>query len=122
MMTTRLMPEIGHWYAHRDKGQMFQVVAVDEMQDCVEIQDSDGDVDELDLESWFAMPLEPAAAPEDATGPADDPDLAEREYTLSGDGAEREWRDPLDEVAAELGAELGDEDESGFDEGVPSRH
>ena len=29
-MPTRLMPEIGRWYAHRDKGLVFQVVAVDE--------------------------------------------------------------------------------------------
>ncbi len=121
-MTTRLVPEIGQWYAHRDKGQMFQVVAVDASGDCIEIQDSDGDVDELDLESWCAMLLEPSAAPEDATGPADDPDAAEREYTLSADGAEHERRDPLEELVAEIDPDLADEDTSGYDEGPPARH
>ena len=115
-MTTRLLPEIGQWYAHRDKGLMFQVVAVDRAGDCIEIQDSDGDVDEVDLEGWFAMPLETTAAPEDATGPADDPDASEREYTLSADGAEHETRNPLETLSAE-DDEVGDED----DEDSPAR-
>jgi len=116
-MTTRLMPEIGHWYAHRDKGLMFQVVAFDATGDCVEIQDSDGDVDELDLSEWFAMPLEPTSAPEDATGPTDEPDSAEREYTLSGDGAELASRDPLEDFAAEAEEFADDEDDD-----APARH
>ncbi|MCX7055811.1 MAG: DUF6763 family protein [Pseudomonadota bacterium] len=111
-MTTRLIPEVGQWYAHRDKGQMFQVVAVDEAQDAVEIQDSDGDVDELDLESWFAMTIELASAPENSTGPADDPDSSEREYTLSADGGERDWRDPLDQLASAVDESEDDEDET----------
>ena len=116
-MTTRLMPEIGRWYAHRDKGQMFQVVAVDARGDCIEIQDFDGDVDEVDLAEWFTMPLDPAAPPEDATGPADDPDTSEREYTLSADGAEPEWRDPIEELAAEDEEFAEDEDAD-----APVRH
>ena len=116
-MTTRLMPEIGQWYAHRDKGQMFQVVAFDATGDCIEIQDFDGDVDEVDLAEWFAMPLEPTAAPEDAIGPADDPDSAEREYTLSADGAELGWRDPIEELAAEDQEFADDEDAD-----APVRH
>ncbi len=71
-MTARLIPEVGHWYAHRDKGAMFQVVAVDEDGGCVEIQDFDGDVDEVDLDAWFAMPIDHAEAPEDWKGPVDD--------------------------------------------------
>jgi hypothetical protein len=116
-MTTRLIPEIGQWYAHRDKGLVFQVVAVDAAGDCVEIQDCDGDVDEIDLAEWFAMPIEPTAAPEDATGPADAPDTAEREYTLQADGADLEWRDPLEDLAAEGGEPLDDDDED-----APVRH
>ncbi len=122
-MTTRLIPEVGQWYAHRDKGLLFQVVAVDEAQDAVEIQDCDGDVDEMDLEAWFALSIEPAAAPEDPMGPTDEPEAGEREYTLSGDGGEREWRDPLDEVATSLDEELDeDEDLDALPGTAPARH
>ena len=119
-MTARLIPEVGQWYAHRDKGQMFQVVAVDMSGDCVEIQDSDGDVDELDLESWFAMSIETAAPPEDATGPADDPDEGEREYTLSADGAEPPWRERAEAAATTQEEALEDEDEPEAVASVPS--
>jgi len=121
-MTTRLMPEIGQWYSHRDKGQLFQVVAVDEGQGSVEIQDCDGDVDEFDFESWFAMAIEPAAAPEDAIGPTDDPDAAERDYTLAADGVESEWRDPRDEIASALDEDLDEDDSDDALDAVPARH
>lgn len=117
-MPTRLMPEIGRWYAHRDKGLVFQVVAVDEAGDNVEIQDCDGDVDEVDLESWFTLPLEPAAAPEDSHGVLDDADTEDPDLTLAADGAEHGWRDPLDQVAVEL-EDLDDDD---ADDGTPLHH
>jgi hypothetical protein len=98
---------------------MFQVVAVDETGDCVEIQDCDGDVDEVDLEAWFAMPLEPAAAPEDPNGAIDDADAGDREYPLSADGAEHAWRDPLDNAVTELG-DLDEADDEGED--APLHH
>ena len=112
-MVARLLPQVGSWYAHRDKGQMFQVVAVDEDEGFVETQDFDGDVDEVDLESWFSMPLEPAAAPEDWSGPVDvideeDPD------EVAADATTRDWRAPVDELpAAPVDLLEADEDDAG---------
>lgn len=100
-MTTRLIPEVGHWYSHRDKGQMFQVVAVDEDEGFVEIQDFDGDVDEIDLDSWFAMPIDPAEAPEDWTGPVDDVETDDLGYASQADVPARDWRAPIDELPAQ---------------------
>ena len=57
-MVTRLLPEIGRWYAHRDKGEIFQVVAVDDHARVVEIQDVDGDVDEIELDAAFVDKLQ----------------------------------------------------------------
>jgi hypothetical protein len=112
-MVARLLPQVGRWYAHRDKGQMFQVVAVDEDEGCVETQDFDGDVDEVDLETWFAMPLELAAAPEDWTGPVDDVDEEESGYA-STEVSARDWRAPLDELpATPIDLLEADEDEAG---------
>lgn len=67
-MTNRLQPQVGYWYNHLDKGDLFQVVAVDEESGTIEIQDFDGGLDEVDIEEWQQMVIEPAAAPEDLSG------------------------------------------------------
>lgn len=100
-MSTRTLPEVGLWYAHRDKGQLFQVVAVDEEDGVIEIQDFDGDVDEFDLDTWHAMPLVRAEAPEDWTGPVDEVAADDLGYSLEADTGARDWRAPLDELPAQ---------------------
>jgi hypothetical protein len=98
-MVTRKLPEVGQWYSHRDKGQMFQVVAFDEDDGLIELQDFDGDVDEVDLDTWHAMPLDPAEAPEDWSGPVDDVDADELGYP-EREAHARDWRAPLDGLPA----------------------
>ena len=65
-----LNPVIGQWF-HRDNGTLFDVVAIDEQAGTVEIQQFDGTVDEIDLESWFEWPLVETSQPEDCTGSLD---------------------------------------------------
>ena len=115
-MSTRLRPEVGRWYSHRDKGQMFQVVAVDEDDGVVEIQDLDGDVDEIELESWPTLLLERAEPPEDATGPTDDIDADESGDSADLDSPTQRWREPLDELPAQPQEmiEADEVDEDGF--------
>lgn len=98
-MVNRKPPEVGQWYAHRDKGQMFQVVAFDEDEGLIELQDFDGDVDEVDLDTWHEMPLDPAEPPEDWTGPVDDVDAEHLGYP-ERDVQARDWRAPLDGLPA----------------------
>ncbi len=119
-MATRMIPEVGHWYAHRDKGQMFQVVAFDADDGYVEIQDFDGDVDEVDLDTWFSMPLDPAEAPEDWTGPVDELDADDR-ADLSGAGTtSRDWRSPIDDIPGQVQEAIeSDESEDGS---APTTH
>ena len=71
-MSNRLRPVVGHWYNHLDKGDLFQVVAVDDQSGTIEIQEFDGDLDEIDLEEWRQMDIEAAEPPEDWTGPVDE--------------------------------------------------
>jgi hypothetical protein len=70
-MANELQPIIGQWYAHRDKDEYFRVVAVDEQADAIEIQNFDGDVEELDSDTWGELDIELAEPPEDWTGPFD---------------------------------------------------
>ena len=65
-------PEIGQWYERSDNGAIFQVTGVDDGAKTIELQAIDGDLDEVDPETWAAMPLEPRGAPEDWLGPIDD--------------------------------------------------
>ncbi|MEM7430630.1 MAG: DUF6763 family protein [Pseudomonadota bacterium] len=67
-------PEIGKWF-RRPNGNLFEVVAVDEMDGTIEIQHFDGTIDEYDLEAWPKLLLVEIAAPEDWSGSVDmDPD------------------------------------------------
>jgi len=88
-MGNRLPPVVGNWYSHRDKGELFQVVALDEISGTIEIQEFDGGLDELDLDEWRALLVETAAQPEDWGGPLDDVEPDEFGYTDLAEGAQR---------------------------------
>jgi len=80
-MTNRLPPVVGNWYSHRDKGELFQVVALDEDSGTIEIQEFDGGIDELDFDEWRDLAVDAAAQPEDWGGPLDDVEPDEFGYT-----------------------------------------
>lgn len=63
-------PSIGQWF-RRPSGVTFEVVAVDEDQRTVEIQQFDGTLDEVDVENWTDLFLTEVAAPEDWSGSVD---------------------------------------------------
>ena len=93
MMQSVTEPVIGQWYEDIQK-RRFEVVAADE--DAVEIQYYDGDVEEVDMESWYLMNVVLAAEPNDASGPYDDLGMeefgGERDESRSSD-----WKQMLDE-------------------------
>lgn len=84
-MGNRLQPIVGNWYSHLDKGELFQVVALDENAGTIEIQEFDGGIDELDLEEWRMLTVETTAQPEDWGGPFDDVEPDEFGYTDLGE-------------------------------------
>ncbi|HXH04040.1 MAG TPA: DUF6763 family protein [Candidatus Competibacteraceae bacterium] len=67
-----LDPIVGNWYRNLESADEFEVVALDEDAGTVEIQYFGGEVEELDLDEWYELPLEPMDAPEDWSGPFDD--------------------------------------------------
>ena len=60
-----LDPIVGNWYKNVEEEKEFEVVAVDEDAQTVEIQYFEGEVEEIDLDSWYELVLEPIEAPED---------------------------------------------------------
>jgi len=99
-MPADIDPITGQWYQPLDKGQEFQVVAVDEARGTIEIQRYDGDVEELGMEDWRQLEVEPVEPPEDWTGPLDR--IEADELGLSDDAmSEQDWSEPLQEIRSE---------------------
>lgn len=65
-------PIIGNWYRNEETGDDFEVVAIDEDAQTIEIQYFEGELEELDLDAWYELPLEAIEAPEDWSGPYDE--------------------------------------------------
>jgi hypothetical protein len=110
-MTLHVLPEVGHWYSQRGRATLFQVVAYDE-DGWVEIQDEDGDVDELDLEAWRALPIQPAAAPEEWIGSDDERDDEDPSYGARGDRLDPNQRTAIERLSTQVdtGLEFGEPD------------
>lgn len=62
-------PYVGGWYDSKDFYECFKVVDCDETKNSVEIQYFDGDIEELDYETWFASHPHEIPQPEDASAP-----------------------------------------------------
>ncbi|HAS87419.1 MAG TPA: hypothetical protein DCS31_11625 [Candidatus Competibacteraceae bacterium] len=65
-------PIIGNWYRNEETGDDFEVVAIDEDAQTIEIQYFEGELEELDLDAWYELPIEAIEAPEDWSGPYDE--------------------------------------------------
>ena len=107
-------PKIGQWYSRRDKGENFVVTGIDEHAGTIEIQTFDGDLDELDQEAWWTLPLELAEEPENSTGAVEvEPD--DLGYVETG-MSRADWNEPLQPIKVEKEAweytTSGDESEA----------
>lgn len=93
-MATDIDPIVDSWYCCLDKGQRFFVVAVDENAQTVEIQHFDGDVDEIDISTWYQLEIDVCEPPENWSGPIDidNPDDLGTEVT---DTRPSDWNAPL---------------------------
>jgi hypothetical protein len=82
-MSIQPKPVINKWYKDYEDGQLFEVVALDDTDETIEIQYFDGSLEEIDYDTWDEMQLTTAAPPEDWSGPFDDleaDDLADPDF------------------------------------------
>jgi len=94
-------PAVGQWYENIDENESFRVLSVDEDAELVELEYLDGDIEEVDLETWHELDLDKIDEPEGWAGSAEDEDEEEEE----------EEKDDLDETWDE-----DDEDDEDWDE------
>jgi hypothetical protein len=83
-------PVKGQWYENVEEDETFRVLSVDEDGELVEIEYLDGDLEELDLDTWHELDLERIAQPEGWVAPetpaaADDDDDEEEDEDLDDD-------------------------------------
>jgi hypothetical protein len=63
-------PVVGQWYENVEENESFRVLSIDEDAELIEIEYLDGDIEELDLETWRELDLDKIEQPEGWTGGA----------------------------------------------------
>ena len=90
-------PVPGQWYESLDDDEVFQVLSVDEDAELVELQYEDGDVEEIDYETWQELDLELSQEPEGWSGSEDEEDEEEDDDLDDDDEDDDDWDDDEDE-------------------------
>lgn len=96
-MPTESDPIIFNWYQHLDKGQKFRVVSIDISSGLVDIQYFDGDLDEIDIDEWKELEIEPIEIPEYWSGPIDVTEQDDFGNSITDTPLE-DWLSPFQEI------------------------
>jgi hypothetical protein len=83
-------PVQGQWYQDLEENEIFQVLSVDPDEEIIELQYENGDIEEIDLDTWRELDLEHAEEPEGWS--SDDDDLDDEDDDLDDD-----WDDDEDD-------------------------
>ena len=65
-------PQIGQWYERENPAETFQVTGIDEHARTIEFQSLNGDIGEIERDTWPALALSFAEPPEDAMASPED--------------------------------------------------
>jgi hypothetical protein len=61
-------PVVGQWYENIDENESFRVLSVDEDAELIEIEYLDGDIEEIDVDTWAEFDLDKIEQPEGWSG------------------------------------------------------
>ena len=92
-------PVKGQWYENVEEDETFRVLSVDEDAEIVEIEYLDGDIEELDLDTWHELDLERIEEPEGWAGDDEEADEDEEEddEDLDEDDEDDDWDEDEDD-------------------------
>ncbi len=97
-MSRDFEPVAGQWYENLEEEESFRVLSVDEDSELVEIEYLDGDVEEIDLETWHEMDLERTEEPEGWSASAkQEEDEEEEEEEEEEDEEDEDWDEDDDD-------------------------
>jgi len=98
-MPTDAEPIEGTWYESIETGESFFVVTVDEEEGVIEIQHYDGATEEIELNDWEELDVEPIDPPADYLGGIEDQeDYDEDQEDYQGEDSEEDWGEPMEEL------------------------
>ena len=95
-------PVKGQWYEDLEENEIFKVLSVNPDEELIEVQHENGDIEEIDLDTWHELDLERAEEPEgwasDQEEAEDDEDLEDEEdWDEDEDEDDDDWDDDEDE-------------------------
>jgi hypothetical protein len=109
-MINRIAAAPGQWYLDRESGDVFQVVSVDG-EGSIDIQHTDGSLEETSVDDWVARTLVGCEQPEDWVGPFDDleaDDIGLPEANAEPHGAEIPMERALLEIEEQRAGSMDD--------------
>jgi hypothetical protein len=99
-------PVVGQWYENIDENDSFRVLSVDEDAELIEIEYLDGDIEEIDVDTWAEFDLDKIEQPEGWSGA--DVGVKDKEEEDDDDDEDDDWDEDDD-----------DDDEDDLDEDDP---
>ena len=94
-------PVPGQWYENLEDEETFQVLSIDEDSELIELQYEDGDVEEVDYETWQELDLDLTEEPEGWSGSDDEDD----------EDDDDDWDEDDDEDDEDEDEDYGDRDD-----------
>ena len=106
-MAREFEPVVGQWYENIDENDSFRVLSVDADAELIELEYLDGDIEEIDLDTWAEFDLDKIEQPEgwsgEELGKADeDEDNKDKDKDKDKD---EDWDDDEDEDEDDLDEE-----------------
>jgi hypothetical protein len=100
-------PVQGKWYEDLEENEIFKVLSVDPDQELVEVQYENGDIEEIDLDTWHELDLELSQEPEGWAADDEKEDKEEEE----DDEDEDDWDEDDDDWDDDDEDDLDDDDD-----------
>jgi hypothetical protein len=100
-------PVQGKWYEDLEENEVFKVLSVDPDQELVEVQYENGDIEEIDLDTWHELDLELSQEPEGWANDAEE----EEEDDDEEDEDEDDWDEDDDDWDDDDEDDLDDDDD-----------
>ena len=89
-------PIKGQWFEDLEENEIFRVLSVDPDEEIVEVQYENGDIEEMDLDTWHELDLERAEEPEGWASDEEE-DKAEKKEAEEEDDDEDDWDEDEDD-------------------------
>ena len=96
-MAREYEPVAGQWYENIDENESFRVLSVDEDSELIEIEYLDGDIEELDLDTWREFDLDKIDQPEGWSAPEDEEEEEKEKADMDDEDEEDDWDEDDDE-------------------------